>query len=92
MQSKVDTKKLELSDKKCYKMHVGNNSVYCPSLKVNGQEMKNSAEQTYLGDIISNNAKIDENIKLRSDKGMGIANQILSILKEVLLEPTTLKW
>ena len=32
---------------------------------------------------ISSDKKIDENIKMRHDKGLGIVNQIISILKEV---------
>ena len=32
---------------------------------------------------MTSDGKIDQNIKLRHDKGIGIANQIISILKEV---------
>ena len=30
IQSKVNTKQLELGDSKCYKMHIGKNSTSCP--------------------------------------------------------------
>ena len=83
VQSKVDCKKLELSDSKCYKMHLGQENVSCPSLKVNNKEMQSSNQEKYLGDVISSDAKIDQNIKMRHDKGLGIINQILSILKEI---------
>ena len=47
------------------------------------QEMKSSNRGKYLGDIISSSAKIDENIQMRREKGISIANQIISSLKEV---------
>ena len=83
VQSKVDTKKLELSDTKCVKMHIGTNSTLCPTLKTHSKEMPLSFKEKYLGDILTSDTKIDENIKLRHDKGIGIVNQILSMLKDV---------
>ena len=83
IQSKVDTKKLKLSHKKCVKMHIGKENSMCPTLKIHNEEMKCSEKEKYLGDVISNDTKMEENIKMRHDKGIGIANQILSILKEV---------
>ena len=64
-------------------MHVGQSYQYSPTLSVNKKEMLSSSQQKYLGDIISSDTKIDENIKMRHDKGLGIVNQIISILKEV---------
>ena len=83
MQSKVDTKKLELGETKCFKIHIGNKKCSCPVLKIHNKEMLSSTKEKYLGDLITSDTKIDENIKMRHDKGLGIANQILSILKEV---------
>ena len=83
VQSKTDTKKLKLGVNKCFKIHIGKDESSCPSLKIQDQEMKSSNREKYLGDIISSSAKIDENIQMRRDKGIGIANQILSCLKEV---------
>ena len=82
IQSKMNTKKHKLGDSKCVKMHIGSQTSTCPSLKVNNKEMQSSCKEKYLGDIITNNAKIDESIKMRHDKGIGICNKILSILKE----------
>ena len=42
-----------------------------------------SSQEKYLGDVITSDAKIDENVKMRQDKGLGISNQIMSILKEI---------
>ena len=64
-------------------MHVGKSDTNCPSLKVNNKEMKTTDREKYLGDIITNDAKIDENIQMRHDKGLGLVNQIISILKEI---------
>ena len=83
MQSKADTKKLELNDTKCYKMHVGSDKTLCPKLKIHSQEMLTTEQEKYLGDIVTSDTKIDKNIKMRHDKGIGISNQIMSILKEV---------
>ena len=83
VQSKVDTKKLELSDTKCVKMHIGSKINLCPTLKIHEQEMKISEKEKYLGDVITSDARMEENIKMRNDKGIGIANGIISMLKEV---------
>ena len=39
--------------------------------------------EKYLGDIISNNGKIDENIEDRVNKGKGRINSIISLLEEI---------
>ena len=82
MTSKVDTKKLELGQKKCFKMPIGNNTSSCPTLMIDGQEMVSTDREKYLGDIISSSAKIDETVLMRRDKGIEISNQIMSVLKE----------
>ena len=41
------------------------------------------SSEKYLGDVNSSSRKIDENIQMRHDKGMGIINSIMSILKEI---------
>ena len=45
--------------------------------------MATTSSEKYLWDILTANAKIDENIKMRYDKGMGNINQFISILKEI---------
>ena len=83
VQSKVDCKKLQLSNSKCFKMHLGKNNINCPSLSVNNKEMKTTSCEKYLGDLITSDCRIDENIKMRHAKGLGIINQIICILKEI---------
>ena len=45
--------------------------------------MKKTSSERYLGDIITSDAKINDNISDRYNKGIGYSNQILSILKEI---------
>ena len=76
----MDTKKLELGYDKCFQIHVGKNKETCPELNVHQSKMKTASSEKYLGDIISNNGKIDENIEERFNKGKGRVNTILSHL------------
>ena len=72
VQSKVDTKKLKLSSSKCVKMHIGSNKIACPTLKVQNKEMNSSEKEKYLGDVITNNTKMDENMKMSIIKGWAL--------------------
>ena len=83
VQSKVDNKRLELGHTKCFKMHVGGINVACPKLMVQTDEMLTSSSEKYLGDILVNTGKIDENLQARQAKGVGIVNQIISFLREI---------
>ena len=83
IQGKIQSKQLELSHKKCFKMHVGKHNECCPTLSVHSKVMKTTASERYLGDIITSDAKINDNITDRYNKGIGYANQILCILKEI---------
>ena len=83
VQSKTDTKRLTLSQDKCVKMHFGYESNCCPALRVHQTLMQLSEKQTYLGDIYTVDFKIDENIKMRHNKGMKIVNNIITIVKNI---------
>ena len=84
IQSKMATKKLELGKNKCFQIHVGNNCPkFCPNLNVHEEIMKTTSSEKYLGDIISNSGKIDENIENRVNKGMGSVNSIISLVEEI---------
>jgi hypothetical protein len=41
--------------------------------------MKSASQATYLGDVISENGKVDETVLQRTQKATGIANQISSM-------------
>ena len=82
--SKIDTKQLMFGSQKCFKLHIGSKNINtCPTLKVHGEVMKSVNKERYLGDILSNDSKINSNIQDRQNKGTGYVNNILSILKEV---------
>ena len=57
VQSKIECKKLELSESKCFKMHLGKDNINCPNLKVNNKDIKTTSSERYLGDIITSNCK-----------------------------------
>ena len=83
VQSKVECKRLELSDTKCFKMHLGKDTSNCSNLQVNNKPMMTTSSEKYLGDILTCDAKMEENIRMRHDKGMAAINQIMSILQEI---------
>ena len=45
--------------------------------------MKTASSEKYLGEIINCNAKIDENIQSRKNKGIGSVNNIISMIEEI---------
>ena len=45
--------------------------------------MKKTDSEKYLGQIITSNGRLDHNISERHNKGLGLVNEILGILKEV---------
>ena len=78
------TKKLEMGHDKCFQIHVGKkDSEMCPKLFINDNVMKTSSSETYLGDILTNDGKIDSNIQSRYEKGVGVNNTIFSLLQEI---------
>ena len=83
VQSKVNNKRLEQRHSKCFKMHVGCSKIFCPKLMVHSEEMLTSSSEKYLRDILVNTGIIDKNLEARQAKGVGIVNQIMSLLKEI---------
>ena len=83
IQSKVAHTNLQLGPDKCLKMHVGQQSDCCPNLMIDSEVMLSSSKEMYLDDVLTTDGKIDQNIEERYNKGIGIVNQILSILKEI---------
>ena len=83
IESKIVGKRLKLGQNKCFQMHIGKTSQSCPSLNVNSQQMLTANCEKYLGQVISSNGKLEKNITERYNKGLGIVNEILCILKEV---------
>ena len=81
----VDLEKLTLSKKKSHNVHIGKQTKSCPSLKVHGNRMDTTNQETYLGDIVHKSGKGRPNIEARKAKGYGIINNILAIVNEVPL-------
>ena len=83
---KMESKKLRLSKDKCYHMYISKNGSKCPSeLKVHNFPMEKVDSALYLGDLITASGSVDETIKARELKAIGIRSQIMSILKNVSL-------
>ena len=55
------------------------------------EKMELKKEQTYLGDLISADGTHTKRVQQRSNKGLGIINQIMNILEQHFLENFTLK-
>ena len=64
-------------------MHVGGSKVFCPKFSVQAEEMLTSSSEKYLCDILVDTCKIVKNLRSRRSKGVGIINQIMSLLKEI---------
>ena len=89
--AQIETKKLRFhtpdhnGKSKCHFIHIGKNNKNCPKLKVHGTEMEQVTEDTYLGDIISEDGKKEKNIKNRIAKGVGIISEITSTVDTIIL-------
>ena len=81
----IESKKLKLSCKKCHKMHLGKKTLLCPKLKVHDENMEDSSQEKYLGDILVDDGKILKTVEDRCAKGFGLVSQIMAILSEVPL-------
>ena len=83
--AKFEQKRLELNKSKCHQIHIGKNNQRCPELKAHNDVMSKKQDDKYVGDIISEDGKINKTVKARAMKGMGIISTIMNILKEVNL-------
>ena len=52
-------------------------------MQVQEEDMLTSKKDRYLGDILASDGKIEENLKTRVDKGIGVINQILGHLENI---------
>ena len=81
----IELEKLKLSDKKCYNVHIGKSGNKCHKLRVHEQQMKNTNQEKYLGDIIHKSGMIKHTVNSRVAKGFGVINTILAIVNEIPL-------
>ena len=83
---KIESKKLSLSESKCFKLHISKKSSSCSSkLKAHEQEIKQVKTATYLGDVVSEDGSIDATIDNRKIRSIGIISQISSVLNSISL-------
>ena len=86
--SKIEAKKLRFhipdqkGKSKCNVIHIGKAKI-CQELKVHGFPVGKVKNDTYLGDIISNDGTNKLNTDARIAKGLGLVSQIMDILKSV---------
>ena len=78
---------MSLSSKMCSNVHIGKKKNECHILKVNGTNMNESSQQTYLGDKIDRSALVKPTIVARISKGYGAVSSILTIINELPLGP-----
>ena len=83
----VEHKKLKLSAKKCGNIHVGNKASKskCPVKVVNGETMKESDKEKYLGDYLTSNANSKESLSARKARDYAILGEMSAILRDVPL-------
>ena len=72
IKSKIEGMQLKLGHSKCFQMHVGRSKNTCPTLSIHGKEMLKTEKEKYLGNILTSNVKLDENIVERVNKGFGL--------------------
>ena len=84
--SKMETRKVRLSDDKCFKIHICQTSAKCTQvLKVHESNIQTVSQATYLGDVLSESGTIDETIVQRGHKAIRIISQISSMLGSISL-------
>ena len=64
-------------------MHVGKLKNTCCDLFIHGKQMQKTEKEKYLGNILTSNGKLEQNIHDRYSKGIGIINEIMGTIKEV---------
>ena len=78
----MELNKLNLSSTKCSRIHIGKQHLECPEIKVHEDVMKTSKKEKYLGDMISNDGKLDSTIETRISRGWSYVSEIRAILNE----------
>ena len=85
----IEGKKLTLSNKKCHRIHVEKkkpkNQTECMPHKIHENDMNESEQEKYLGDLVNSSGTIRKTIEERKGKGYGIVSEIIAILEEIPL-------
>jgi hypothetical protein len=83
----MEQKKLELSNDKCSKIHIGSkiSSEHCPAHKVHGNKMKDSNKEKYLGDFVTDKGNSKATIEDRKTRGYAVLSRISALLRDIPL-------
>ena len=79
----MELNKLKLSHTKCGKIHIGKNCDKCPKLFVHEESMRETHEEHYLEDIISEKGTLDATITERKLKGYSYISEIRALLSDM---------
>ena len=71
----MEANNLNLAHKKCSKIHLGKKCKKCPNLFLHEDQMKESQAETYLGDVISEDGKLDATINARKIKAFSYLSE-----------------
>ena len=66
-------------------MHFGKENLCCPQLQVHGDPMQSSYSETYLGSLVTTDLNNKKMIQAKSNMGIGIIGQIMSLLDDISL-------
>ena len=85
--AKLSLKKLEIHKKKSIKLHISKDLQSkvkrSSNLKVQGFDMSESTEETYIGDVITDDGSNNKNIARRRQIGYGAISSIFAILNTI---------
>ena len=87
VQTFVNQKKLQLSEVKCKKIHIGtkHSGENCAEHYVGENPMKTSEKEKYLGDFLTKDANSKQTIKERKSRGFAVLSQMDAILSDIPL-------
>ena len=85
--AKIEQDKLLFNGPKCHQLHAGKPSDLCPVIRAHSTEIEVTTKERYVGDIVSSDGKHNKNIDSRRSKGIGMCNEITSILDSLCLGP-----
>ena len=85
--ARIEQDKLTFNGPKCHQLHAGKPSNLCPIIRAHNTDIEITTKERYVGDIVSNDGKHSTNIASRRSKGIGICNEITTILNSLCLGP-----
>ena len=87
--SKIESKSLELNQEKCFKLHLSKpkekNKSCHNTLKVHDETMREASKVKYLGDFLNAQGNNNDTINDRVNRAIGIKSQISSLLQSLSL-------